>query len=121
MIRSFVLIAVVLLALGGLFVALRPDPSAEGPQERIADVEIRGDKMKPAEVAVEEGDEVTLRVSSDRPVGLHLHGYDRELETEPGETALLSFEATLTGRFEVEDHETGEGLGALVVNPRPGA
>jgi plastocyanin len=120
MTRAVILILITILALGGLFFALRPDPPAEGPQERTVDVEIRGDAMEPAEIAVDEGDEVTLRVTSDRPVELHLHGYDRELEVEPGETAELSFEATLTGRFEIEDHQTGEELGTLVVQPRTG-
>jgi hypothetical protein len=121
MTRGIVLALIALIALGGLFVALRPNPPAGGPKERTVDVEIRGDEMEPAEVAVDEGDQLTLRFTADRPVGLHLHGYDRELEVEPGEAAELSLEATLTGRFEIEDHETGEELGALVVNPQPGA
>lgn len=120
MTRAVLLILITILALGGLFVALRPDPPAEGPQEQMINVEIREDAMKPAEIAVGEGDRVTLRVTSDHPVELHLHGYDRELEAEPGETATLSFKATLTGRFEIEDHETGAELGTLVVRPRQG-
>lgn len=120
MIRAVILVLITALALGGLFFALHPDPPAEGPQERTVDVEIREGAMQPAEVAVDEGDEVTLQVTSDHPVELHVHGYDRELKAEPGETAELSFEATLTGRFEIEDHETGEELGTLVVQPRQG-
>jgi hypothetical protein len=36
----------------------------------------------------------------------------------PGESTKLSFEAELTGRFEIEDHNTEEELGTLVVRPR---
>lgn len=74
--------------------------------------------MIPDEIEVEEGDRVTLRLTSEAPVEVHLHGYDLEREVSPGETATLSFEAELTGRFEIEDHETGTGLGVLLVQPR---
>lgn len=120
MVRATVLVLIAVLVLGGLFVALRPDPPAAGPEERAVEVEIQGDEMSPAEVTVGEGDRVTLKFTADRPRELHLHGYDREVEIEPGETATLSLEATLTGRFEVEAHETGAGLGALIVQPRQG-
>ena len=74
--------------------------------------------MNPAEVDVEEGDQVTLRLASDRPVEIHLHGYDLEEEVSPGEETELSFEADLTGRFDIEDHETDTELGTLLVQPR---
>ncbi len=53
-----------------------------------------------------------------RPLILVLGGYDIERELEPGEPARLSFDADLTGRFEIEDYETEEELGTLVVEPR---
>jgi hypothetical protein len=49
---------------------------------------------------------------------LHLHGYDVEGEVEPGEKARLHFEADITGRFEIEDHESESELGVLQVRPR---
>ncbi len=45
-----------------------------------------------------------------------VNGHEHELE--PGEPAELSFRANLTGRFEIENHETEEALGTLVVRPR---
>jgi hypothetical protein len=57
--------------------------------------------MSPAEISVNEYDRVTLRVSSDKPMELHLHGYDVEREVEPGREAKLRFKADLTGRFEI--------------------
>ncbi len=110
----------VLLGLGALFFALRPGTTAPsgGPRERTFDVGIVGDEMDPGEVSVTEGDRVTLRVTSEEPVEVHLHGYDLEEEVEPGEPTEISFEADLTGRFEIEDHETETVLGTLVVQPR---
>ena len=127
--RTLVVIVLVILGLGGLFFALRPDPTASGdadstetpadePQERIYDVAIEDDTMAPAEIIVEEGDYVTLRLASDTPVEVHLHGYDLEGDVLPGEETELSFQADVTGRFEIEDHETEAPLGTLLVQPR---
>jgi hypothetical protein len=117
-IRPLVLILVILLVMVGLFVLLRPNQSAEGPQTREFDLEIRGDSMEPSKVTVAEGDRVVLRITSGSPVEVHLHGYDLERKVEPGESAKVSFEAELTGRFEIEGHNTEEELGTLVVEPR---
>jgi FtsP/CotA-like multicopper oxidase with cupredoxin domain len=127
--RIVVVIALVILGLGVLFLALRPDStfskdddptetSADEPQERIYDVAIEGGAMDPDEISVEEGDFVTLRLTSESPVEVHMHGYDVEGEVLPGEETELSFEADATGRFEIEDHETEAQLGTLLVQPR---
>jgi hypothetical protein len=116
--RALVLVPLALVVLIGLFFALRPEDTPDGPRERDVEASIEGGAMEPSEVVVREGDEVTLRVTSEEAVELHVHGYDLEEEVEPVEPAMLSFEADETGRFGIEDHETGEELGALVVEPR---
>ena len=118
MARSVILVLLVLVVLGGLFVLLRPDSSTSGPQTREFDLGISGDAMEPSDITVTAGDRVVLRITAESPLELHVHGYDLEREVEPGEPARLSFEADLTGRFEVENHETEEELGTLVVEPR---
>src|SRR5215217_7115504 len=115
--RILILVPLALLVLGVLFFALRPTSTA-GPQERTFDVAVEESGMIPAEISVGEGDLVTLRMVSESPVGIHVHGYDLEEEIEPDEPGTLSFEANTTGRFEIEDHENGEELGTLVVEPR---
>lgn len=105
--------AVTLLA---LFVALRPAP-ANGPEARAFDWAIARDGAV-REFAVREADTLTLRVTADRQVTLHIHGYDVKRELLPGETAVLSFTATLSGRFEIEDELSEKQLGVLVVEPR---
>ena len=127
--RTVVVIVLVVLGLGVLFLALRPDSTstkdddptetpADEPQERDYDVAIEGGAMEPAEINVEEGDFVTLRLTSESPVEVHVHGYDVEGDVLPGEETELSFEADATGRFEIEDHETEAQLGTLLVQPR---
>jgi heme/copper-type cytochrome/quinol oxidase subunit 2 len=113
-----ILIGVIVLILGGLFFLLRPDTPAAGPRERTFDVSIEGGAMSPSEISVKEGDRVTFLISSDKPMELHVHGYDVEQEVEPEQTARLRFEADLTGRFEIEDHESERELGVLQVRPR---
>jgi plastocyanin len=116
--RSLILVLGVALILAGLFVLLRPNTPATGPQTREFDVRINGRGMEPSEITVTEGDRVVLQITTDSPHEIHLHGYGIEREVAPGEPARLSFEADLTGRFEIEDHETEEELGTLVVRPR---
>ena len=123
-IRDTVLAAIVLIALVVLFLFLRPGPPApesgdleEETQEEVVAVGINEGIMSPPRVTVYEGDQVKLQITSDRPIELHLHGYDLTEEVEPGETAELSFEATDTGRFGIEDHNTDAVIGVLLVQP----
>ena len=123
-IRATVLAAVILIALVVLFLLLRPGSPApessdleEETQEEVVAVAINEGIMSPPEVTVYEGNHVNLQIISDRPIELHLHGYDLTQEVEPGETADLSFEATDTGRFGIEDHDTDAEIGVLLVQP----
>lgn len=118
--RPLVLLILALLVLGGLFLALRPGAPSEAPQARTIELAVRDGTMAPADITVREGDQVTLRITTDRPVAFHLHGYDLEREIEPGDPVTLAFDATLTGRFEIEDEATERALGTLIVEPRQG-
>ena len=73
-------------------------------------------------IRVQEGDEVTLRWSSDQPLTVHLHGYDLEQPLSPSRVEEMHFVAEATGRFPVEVHGSGEHahqvLGYLEVHPR---
>ena len=125
-IRNLVVV-VTLIVLVVLFLLLRPESSApesseagETQEEPVA-LAINGNNMYPAEVSVTEGNHVNLQITSDHPIELHLHGYDLEKEVAPGEPAELAFDATITGRFAIEDHNTEHNteteLGVLLVQP----
>jgi translation initiation factor IF-1 len=62
-------------------------------------------------IRVKQGDTVTLRWRTDRPVLLHLHGYDIEKRIEPGAVAELAFTARATGRFPIHVHAPKQGGG----------
>ena len=117
--RTVVVALLVLVGLAALFFMLRPGPSQTGgPGEREIDLKVEDGVMTPDEIEVGEGDRVRIRVTSDEPIEIHVHGYDLEREVAPDEPATLSFEADLTGRFEIENHESEEVLGVLIVQPR---
>ena len=60
-------------------------------------------------IRVKQGDNVTLRWSSDRAINLHLHGYDIEKKLEPGSAGEMTFHARATGRFPVEIYTSKAG------------
>ena len=74
-------------------------------------------------IRVHEGDSVKLRWTSDRPVVLHLHGYDIEKGVAAGAVTELGFTAHATGRFPIEIHAAGASgedapLAVIEVYPR---
>ena len=128
-IRNVILILVLLVILVGLFLWLRPSSTQQDSstasestnaqsQEQTFDLAIQNGTMTPAEISVSEGTQVNLWITSDRPLEFHLHGYDLEKEVEANQPAELSFDATMTGRFAIEDHDTEAELGTLLVQPR---
>ena len=118
MTRAAIVVLVAVLVLGGLFVLLRPEAPSGAPHDRKFDVSVKGGEMSPDEISADENDTVMLRVSTDKPIELHIHGYDVEQEVKPGREAEVDFKADLTGRFEIEDHESEKELGVLQVRPR---
>jgi hypothetical protein len=74
--------------------------------ERIFDLTIAHGRLNggPDTIRVHENDTVVLRWHSDRPIVLHLHGYEIETRVVPGAVAETRFEARATGRFPVHVH-----------------
>ena len=78
-------------------------------------------------IRVKQGDDVKLQWSTDRPMILHLHGYDIEKKVAPDVVTEMSFNARATGRFTVAPHigkepsgghAHGEALVTIEVYPR---
>lgn len=134
----FLVAGVALLA--ALFVLLKPapppapeaaapagEPAAAAPGvagalrgPRIVELRLREGRLEsgPAVIQVVQGDEVLLRVITDRDDNLHLHGYDLELSLHPGIVGELRFVADRGGRFEYELHHAHVELGVLEVQPK---
>jgi hypothetical protein len=73
-------------------------------------------------VRVRQGDDVTLRWTTDQALTIHLHGYDVDLPLSPAAPASMRFTARASGRFPVEVHGHGRGghrvLAHVEVHPR---
>jgi hypothetical protein len=81
--------------------------AAAQAREAVFDLEIEKGRVPQGKrlIRVYQGDAVRLRWSSDRPIVLHLHGYDIETKVEPGRIAEMAFTARAAGRFPIEEHK----------------
>ena len=55
-------------------------------------------------IRVKQNDVVKLEWRTDKPLTVHLHGYDIEQALQPGTVTEMTFTARATGRFTVEPH-----------------
>lgn len=117
---TFALLCLVATAAGG---------AADSPDKTFDLTIARG--ALPAEqriLRVTKGDTVRLRVTSDAPGEVHLHGYRLEAKLVPGVRGEIVFNAYATGRYRFEWHLAGEAsksgshhgppLATLEVRPR---
>lgn len=96
----------------------RVSAAQDGPT-RVIDVRVENRRVVEPEgsIRVTQGDVIELRWTSDEPVDLHLHGYDRELRVEAGAPASMVVEAFASGRFPITSHgwsDGGHGHDALI-------
>jgi hypothetical protein len=91
-------------------------------EPRLFDLALKDGRLPESQrlVRVRQGDEVTLKWTTDRPFTLHLHGYDLEARLVPQTPVELRFIARATGRFPLEIHGSGteRTVGHLEVHPR---
>ena len=136
-----ILVAAVAIVVAA-FVALRPgeggetattatEPSAAATQPRATTTKPAKTKPKVATVRIsggepvggvrrltfKEGGTIRFRVTDDAEDEVHLHGYDVEQPVGPGKAAKFSVPATITGRFEVELHNTSTPIAEVTVEP----
>ena len=80
--------------------------SAQAEEVRRFDLQLEAGKLVGSDrtIRVTEGDRVELRWSSDRKLGIHMHGYHLEATVTPGEATVMDFSATATGRFPFAAH-----------------
>ena len=95
------LISLFILVLAVLVVAFAPLPAQQPePAERTFRVQASSFEYTPAVLAVNQGDLVTIELTSTDVVhGLYLDGYDLEINADPGQTKSLTFIADLSGSF----------------------
>ena len=93
-------------------------------EDRVFELGIHreGPAAKPQVLTVRQSDQVVIRLTSDKAVQVHLHGYDIESDVVPNVVTSLRFTATATGRFPIEIHSREplkqRPLAYLEVRPR---
>jgi len=109
-----IVVVVALVSVGG--------PAAA--EARVIELSLRNGQLAEDQrvVRVQQGDDVTLRWTTDRPLTVHLHGYDLEHNLSPGAPVLMRFTVRAAGRFPIEIHGPSHGdertVGYLEVHPR---
>src|SRR5262249_19820861 len=95
-----------------LLVLMLPLASAALAAERVFDLTIAHGRLPGRQdtIRVQQGDNVVLRWHSDRPIVLHLHGYEIVMRVTPGVAAEMRFEARATGRFPIHVCPSSEFL-----------
>jgi hypothetical protein len=78
-------------------------------------IDTRDDRID--RLRVKQGSLLQLIVDADTSDHVHVHGYDLMRDVAPGTPAQLRFQATLTGRFEIELEDAGEEIAQLTVVP----
>lgn len=97
-----------------------PAPSPSLNTSKTFEIVIQNKKITSGKstISVQEGDEVTLVVTSDEPEEFHLHAYDNSVNLETNTPSELKFTADKTGRFPFELEESQTELGAIEVLPK---
>lgn len=137
--KSKFLIYIVLAAvvLVGLFLILKPKQEVQGPQTsseiqqaavsptpessaKTFELIIQGKKLisGPSAIKVNQGDEITLKITSDEEEEFHIHAYDNFAELIPNQQATLTFVVDKSGRFPFELEKSKVELGAVEVAPK---
>ncbi len=91
----------------------------EKPKPAVATIRISGGQPVGGvrKLTFKEGGTIRFRVTDDADDEVHLHGYDVEKPVGPGNAAKFSVPATITGRFEVELHNTATPIAEVTVEP----
>lgn len=102
--------------------ATTPQATTTGPEKarpKVATIRISGGRPAGGlrKLTFKEGGTIRFRVTGDADDEVHLHGYDIEKPVGPGKAASFSVPATITGRFEVELHDTATPIAEVTVEP----
>lgn len=110
---------IVLLGIGFVYFSESSSREDARPTTREFDLKVANKKLVegPELLSARKGDLVIIRATADEAEELHLHGYDRSVDLEPGVEAELRLSANATGRFLIELEHSKTEIAALEVMP----
>lgn len=97
------------------------DPTATStPEVKQFSLKIENRKLVegPAVISVQQGDIVSILISSNEDEEFHLHGYDKSVNLTSGIQSMLEFVADTSGRFPAELENSKTDITTLEVSPR---
>ena len=97
---------------------LESQQQSDQPVEIIVNYTGTSVGFQPQTTAVEQGQQVIVKIISPVADEAHLHGYDLFVDVEPSEEATLFFTADKTGRFELELEAGHVTLAVIEVLPK---
>ncbi len=128
--KSLVVILISTLIISMILGCGNAEPTEVGLDLEIRNETLHGNRFEDGVIKVQQGDTVTINLTSDVPAYFHVHGYDLLNKIEPEKLFSFSFVATATGNFtlmmhkytdDTGSHEENEGteiiLGSLQVLP----
>jgi hypothetical protein len=93
-----------------------PSPEPEPEPRFTVEITVAGGKVTgPDVVEVKAGEKVSIAVTADVADHVHVHGYDKLADLEPGKRVVLRFTANIPGVWEVELEDAGKLLFELEV------
>jgi hypothetical protein len=129
--RRLIVVLLALLVVSSIAAALAPVPPSEDDQEttgittpespppgKLVRRTIDVGAKRPANVALELGDELALRVTSDRLAEIEIPGLGELDDTAPGAPARFDLLPREPGTYEVRLLDSGRRLGSIKVSPR---
>ena len=72
---------------------------------------------KVVKLRYDKGETVRFQVRSPEDEEVHVHGYDIKKDVKAGQTARMSFKATIDGIFEIEFEHSAKQIAELRVDP----
>ena len=94
-----------------------PTPSATPTPEPTVDPGPLLTGSKVVKLRFDKGETVRFRVRSSKAEEVHVHGYDIKKDLQAGQTAKVSFKATIDGIFEIEFEDSATQIAELRVDP----
>lgn len=122
--QKLLFLSCAILLLTGLWLVMKPDTGSLQDSGAVVEPKefyfvIRNDSMPESQVIqLKIGDTSQLSFVSDSDAAVHIHGVDMHIVLSAGITRQVEFDATQTGRFVLEVHDTEMQLGAIEVYPR---
>jgi hypothetical protein len=118
--KRIILTLLALAALIGLFIILKPSNSvSRQPKLKTFNYVIKNGRITAGAdvISLKQNDQVKIKVTSDAVDELHLHGYNKEVALEANKPNSIEFNASLTGRFELELHKANKLIAVVEVRP----